>query len=77
MAIHRETVPLPQASWLFTMVNPVGGITVKISFFPLNGPNHVGLFHPVCIDTHAFGHFLNLIKFHFTLPDFVFGLTVA
>ena len=77
MTVRRETVPPPQASWLFTMVNPVGGITVKSLFFPLNGPDHVGLLHPVCFDTHAFSQFLNLLKVHFTLPDVVFGLTVA
>ena len=59
------------------MVHPLGGVTVKIVFFPLNGPDHVRLFHPVCLHTHALSLFLNFLEFHFPLPDIIFGLTMA
>ena len=49
------------------MVHPIGAVTLDIVFCPLNSLDYISLFHPVCINTHALGHFLNLLKFHTTL----------
>ena len=56
------------------MVRPIGAVALDIVFFPLNAPDYIRLFHPVCVNTHTFGHFLNLLKSHSSLLYVVYGL---
>ena len=72
MTIQRQTVAPPQAPLLFTMRYPLGAIAVDIVLFPLNKLDKIRLFHPKWVNSHAFGHPLNLLKSHFTLLCVVF-----
>ncbi len=58
------------------MVRPIGAVALDIVFCPLNSPDYIRLFHPVWVNTHTFGHFLNLLKFHSPLlyDEWIIGL---
>jgi hypothetical protein len=67
-----HAVAPPQASWLLTVFYPDCGVAVDVVFLPLYGSNQVDLFHPVRLDTHTFGHLLNLLEFHLALLYILF-----
>ena len=46
------------------MGHPIGAVAVDIVFFPLNKVDDIRFLHPEGVNTHAFGHFLNVLKSH-------------
>ena len=62
---------------LLTIRYPLGAIAVDIVFSPLNTSDNVRLFHPECVNSHTFGHRLNLLKSHFALLYVVSGLSAS
>ena len=46
---------------------PGGGVTVKVTFFCLDGMDDVRLFHPKCVNAHLFADLLDVLKSHLSL----------
>lgn len=64
MIFQGQTIASPQASLLLTVAHPISAVALDIVFFPLNNVDNIRLFHPERVNTHTFGHSLNLLKFH-------------
>jgi len=64
MVIQAQTVASPQTGPLLTTAYSFGAIALDIVFCSLYSPDHIRLFHPVCINTHTLSRFLNLLKSH-------------
>jgi hypothetical protein len=46
-------------------VRPLRAVALNVLFCPLNGPDDISLFHPVCIYVHGLGHLSDRVEVHF------------